>query len=80
MCTAVLIDIHIANPPPPPFGHYSSKIDDISFCSLYLEEIRGLPEAHLPAADHVNGVLEGLVLGELRAIDRDSLVFQARLA
>ena len=28
-----------------------------------LEEVCGLPEAHLAAADHLNGVLEGLVLG-----------------
>jgi hypothetical protein len=79
MCTAVLIDIHIATPLPH-FGYLSAKIDDISLCSLYLEEIRGLPEAHLPAADHVDGVLECFVLGELRAVDRDSLVLQTRLA
>ena len=30
-----------------------------------LEEVRGLPEAHLPAADHLDGVLERLVLREL---------------
>ena len=34
-----------------PFGH--------------LEEVGGLSEAHLPAADHLDGVLEGLVLRKL---------------
>ena len=38
-----------------------------------LEEVGGLPEAHLPAADHLDGVLEGLVLGQLGPVDRDPL-------
>ena len=44
----------------------------------HLEEVRGLPEAHLPAADHLDGVLEGLVLRKLRAVDRDPLVLDAQ--
>ena len=43
-----------------------------------LEEVRGLPEAHLPAADHLDGVLERLVLRELRTVDRDPLVLKPR--
>ena len=46
-----------------PFGH--------------LEEVGGLPEAHLPAADHLDGVLEGLVLRKLRAVDRDPLILDS---
>ena len=44
----------------------------------HLEEVGGLPEPHLPAADHLDGVLEGLVLRELRAVDRDPLVLDAQ--
>ena len=35
----------------------------------HLEEVGGLPEPHLPAADHLDGVLERLVLRQLRTID-----------
>ena len=38
-----------------------------------LEEVGGLPETHLSAADHLDGVLEGLVLGQLGPVDRDPL-------
>ena len=43
-----------------------------------LKEVGGLPEAHLPAADHLDGVLERLVLRELRTVDRDPLVLKPR--
>lgn len=43
-----------------------------------LEKVGGLPEAHLPAADHLDGVLERLVLRELRTVDRDPLVLKPR--
>ena len=43
-----------------PFGH--------------LEEISRLAEAHLPAANHVDRVLERLVLGQFAAVDGDALV------
>ena len=43
-----------------------------------LEEVGGLPEAHLPAADHLDGVLERLVLRQLRTVDRDPLVLETR--
>ena len=43
-----------------------------------LEEVGGLPEAHLPAADHLDGVLERLVLRQLRTGDRDPLVLETR--
>ncbi len=45
----------------------------------HLEEVCRLPEAHLAAADHVDGVLEGLVFRQLGAVHRDPLVLQARL-
>ena len=44
----------------------------------HLEEVGGLPEAHLPAADHLDGVLERLVLREFGSVDRDPLVLEAR--
>ena len=44
----------------------------------HLEEVGGLPEPHLPAADHFDGVLERLVLGKLRTVDRDPLVLKPR--
>ena len=44
----------------------------------HLEEVGGLPEPHLPAADHLDGVLERLVLRRLRTIDRDPLVLETR--
>ena len=44
----------------------------------HLEEVCGLPEAHLPAADHLDGVLERLVLRQLRTVDRDPLVLKPR--
>ena len=44
----------------------------------HLEEVGGLPEPHLPAADHLDGVLECLVLGKLRTVDRDPLVLKPR--
>ena len=43
----------------------------------HLEEVGGLPEAHLPAADHLDGVLERLVLREFGTVDRDPLVLEA---
>ena len=43
-----------------------------------LEEVRRLPEAHLAGADHVDRVLESLVLGELGSVDGNSLVFESR--
>ena len=46
---------------------------------IYLEEVGRLPEAHLSGADHVDGVLEGLVLGQLAPVDRDALVLEASL-
>ena len=47
--------------------------------SSYLEEIRRLPESHLPAADHIDGMLECLVFRQLRTVDGNPLVFQAGL-
>ena len=44
-----------------------------------LEEVGRLPEAHLPGADHVDGVLECLVLGELGAVNGNPLVFKSGL-
>ena len=44
----------------------------------HLEEVGGLPEAHLPAADHLDGVLESLVLRKLGTVDRDPLVLKPR--
>ena len=44
----------------------------------HLEEVGGLPEAHLPAADHLDGMLEGLVLRKLGAVDRDPLVLDSQ--
>ena len=45
----------------------------------YREEVRGLPEPHLPGGDHLYGVLEGLVLGHLGAVDGDALELEAGL-
>ena len=44
-----------------------------------LEEVGRLPEAHLPGADHVYGVLKRLVLGELGTVNRNPLVFKSGL-
>ena len=44
-----------------------------------LEEVGRLPEAHLSGADHVDGVLEGLLLGHLGAVDADALELEAGL-
>ena len=44
-----------------------------------LEEVGCLPEAHLPGADHVNGVLKSLILGELGTINGNPLVFKSGL-
>ena len=46
---------------------------------LYLEKVGGLPESHLAAADHIDGVLERLVLAQLAPVDRDALVLEPRL-
>ena len=45
----------------------------------HLEEVGCLPEPHLSAANHVDGVLEGLVLGEFAPVDGDPLVLKAGL-
>ena len=44
-----------------------------------LEEVGRLPEAHLPGADHVNGVLKSLILGELGTVNGNPLVFKSGL-
>ena len=44
----------------------------------HLEEVGGLPEPHLPAADHLDGVLESFILGKLGTVDRDPLVLKPR--
>ena len=45
----------------------------------YREEVGGLPEPHLPGLDHVDGVLEGLLLRHLGAVDADALELEAGL-
>ena len=42
-----------------------------------LEEVGSLSESHLPGADHVNGVFEGFVLGELGSIYGYSLILKS---
>ena len=44
-----------------------------------LEEVGGLPESHLPRADHIDSVLESLVLRKLGAVNGNPLVFKPRL-
>ena len=43
------------------------------------EEVGGLPEAHLAGLDHLDGVLERLLLGHLGAVDGDALELEAGL-
>ena len=45
----------------------------------YREEISGLPESHLPGLDHLDGVLEGLLLGHLAPVDRNALELEPGL-
>lgn len=42
-----------------------------------LEKICGLSESHLSGADHVNGMFEGFVLGELGSIYGYSLILKS---
>ena len=50
-----------------------------SVFETYREEVSGLPESHLPGLDHVDGVLEGLLLRHLGAVDADALELEAGL-
>ena len=45
----------------------------------HLEEICRLPEAHLAAADHIDGVFESFVLREFGSIDGNPLVLETGL-
>ena len=45
----------------------------------YRKEVGGLPKSHLPGLYHVDGVLKGLLLGHLGAVDADALELEAGL-
>ena len=58
---------------------YQSDVSPCVVLVTYREEVGGLPEPHLPGLDHVDGVLEGLLLRHLGAVDADALELEAGL-
>lgn len=49
----------------------------VKFPLGHLEEVCGLPESHLPGADHINGMLKCFILGELASVNGNSLIFKS---